>query len=253
MPDDPVKQEEEVKEEITSKEEEVVEETPEETTPEPQETKPEPQIDVEELKKETIRETSQAIVDKISKGLGLTQEEQDKSQAEGLVAPWEKEDRNPKSYKEVAEFSADLAEWKRQQAEVKSQEEAKQAEATQKQTNERWNKYWDEQVEDLINSGKLPKVEDKDNPNDPGVVAKKALYQKMWEVTQERVKGGKQPISSLKEIFYEHYEDPSAQPAGADAPVSLGKKAVSGGDSKDYSYDEIHDQPFEKIIAGSKQ
>lgn len=256
--DDPAKQEE-IKEETTSQvEDKVVEDTPkastEPSTTEVKDNTPvkETDFDPEEFKKQTIRETSEEIVKKISAGLGLTQEEQDQSQSEGLVAPWEKEGRNPKSYKEVAEFSAELAEWKRQQAEKAQEEQKKQEEETQKKTTDQWNKYWDEQLDDLLSSGKLPKVEDENDKSDPGKLARNALWQKMWDVNQQRKSEGKQPVTSLKEIYYEHYEDPNAQPAGYDAPISLGRKAVSGGDSKDYSYEDIHNQPFEKILSGSR-
>jgi hypothetical protein len=228
--------------------------TVEETTP-TQPTKEEPveEFDLEEITNKASEAAAQkaqeAVLGKIASALGLSPEEADKAKDEGLVPPWEKrgEDR-PKSWKEQAEYSADLAVWKQDQAKKAAEEAEAKAKDEEKQKTESWNKHWDEQLDDLVATGKLAKVENKDDPNDRGVVERKALWQKMYDVNQQRLAEGKQAISSLKEIYYEHYQDPNAQPAGADAPVSLGRNGGTSGNATDYSYDDIHKASFEQII-----
>jgi hypothetical protein len=251
---------EEIKEEEITSEEEIKEEvTPKESTEEPteevedvKETKEEPQVDVEEITEQATKRAEERVAQRLLDALGVTKEDKAKAEDEGLVPPWEKEERNPKSYKEVAEFSAELAEWKREQTEKAKEEETKQAEESQKKTNEQWNKYWDDQIEELIAEGKLPKVENKEDENDPGVKARKVLFQKMYEVAQSKIKEGKQPVYSLKELFAFHYEDPNAQPAGYDAPVSLGNRAGSTPSGDVIDYNEIHNKSFDQLIGGNK-
>jgi hypothetical protein len=210
------------------------------------------EVDVEKITETATKRAEERVAQRLLDALGVTKEEKTQAEWEGLIPPWEKEGRNPKSYKEVAEFSAQLAEWKLEQTQKAKEEEEEQAKEQQKQTNEQWNKYWDDQLDELVASGKLPKVEDSKDPNDPGVVARKVLFQSMFDISQERLQQGKPAVTSLKEIFYEHYKDPNAQPAGYDAPISLGKRAVSTGEKADYSYNDIHGSSYSEIIAGKK-
>lgn len=242
-------------------EEVTVVETPAETVETPVETTPETStetvvetpatpVDPEAITEQATQRAEERVLKRIGEALGLTKQEEQQAKDEGLVPPWEKEGRNPKSYKEVAEFSADLAEWKRQQG-MKADEEAKaQAVEEEKQKTEAWNRHWDEQLEDLTTSGKLPKVENKDDPQDPGIVARKALWQAMYDINQTRLKENKQALSSLKEVYYEHYKDPNAQLPGADAPVSMGRSGGGSGNTPSYTHDDIRNSSFEQILSG---
>src|SRR3989304_1569745 len=106
---------EEIKEEVVEKE--ITKEAPEEeptkeTTEETKEEETEVEFDVEEFKKSTVDEAQKAVLSKIAEGLGLTKKEQEEVKDE-LVSPWEKRgETKPKSWKEHAEYAADLAEWK---------------------------------------------------------------------------------------------------------------------------------------------
>lgn len=219
--------------------EEVAEETP---TKPPEETKPEtkpeekpPEVDTEELKKEVTQEVKDELVKAIT---GKTEEDIK------AKSPWEKEGRNPRDYNEISDWAKDQAlkeiETKEQAKEEKKKEETKATEAQIKKSNEQWNKYWDEQLEDLVTQGKLPKVENPDDDNDKGRVAQKELFVQMGKVNEERNIKGQPIITSIKEFFYEGYKPPGSQPAGADAPISGGKTSVNTESEGDFSYEEIH-------------
>lgn len=269
---DPKKETPEDKVEEVVEEKEVVEETPEETpevkeeTPEVdekevetsddtkededvKETKKEvkeEEFDVEEFKKTTIEETKKAVAEDIAKSLGVTKEDEVKLKEEGLVPPWEtRGEVKPKSWKEHAEYSADLAEWKREQREVEIAKTQEDNEKEAKDVNKKWNDYWDSELKELEGSNKIPKVKDEKDPNDPGKKARIKLFAKMQEIGLKRQTDGLAPITSIKLVYYEHYEDD--EPPGANAPVSFGKKGVMSDDSDDYSYEEIHGKSFDKL------
>ena len=112
----------------------------------------------------------------------------------------------------------------REALKAKQTEETKKiADENEKRSIETFNKIVDEDLEDLYTNKKLTPIADKNNPSDQGVVERKALFQKMLDVNTQRATEGKRPIYSIKEIFYEHYTKPNAQPAGVDAPISMGK------------------------------
>jgi hypothetical protein len=129
----------------------------------------------------------------------------------------------------------------REAQKVKVAEEAKKvADENDKKLTDNFNKIVDEDLDDLYKSNRLTPIKDKTNPSDQGVVERKALFQKMLEVNQARHDEGKRPIYSIKEIYYEHYTKPSAQPAGENAPISVGKGAPSSGEEEqeiDYNKD----------------
>ncbi len=210
-----------------------------------------PPIDTEELKKEITEKVSKETVDKITQALTGKQEETTQEQKDKYLEYSEKflaeKGRNP-TWFELVPFIRDEVkqELKREQEETRvQQEEAQRTVAeTEKQRTEAFNKHIDAQLEDLYRQERLPKIVNKDNPNDEGVQARKALFQAMLEVNQDRVNKGQDPIYSIKEIFYEHYKKPSRQPAGADAPVSVGSGNVAPESPDDYSYADIRNKSF---------
>jgi len=151
-----------------------------------------------------------------------------------LVSPWDKEKRTPKDYNEITDWAIQKQQILNKRAEAEHQKEVenqkKVAEDQNKQQIESFNKYTDELLNDLRNSGKLAKVVNPNDPNDPGVIAQKALFQKMLDVNIERQKQNKQPVYSVKEIYYDHFQNVKPEPEevpGADAPVSPSKASPS--------------------------
>src|SRR3990167_6248738 len=213
----------------------VVTETP--ITPEVKE----PEVDIKAIEEQVTKSVSERIVKSL---LGGSEEEV--TTATGEQSPWAKEGRNPRDYDEIAEWSAQLMEKKQTEAKAQEQTETTEREAAQVAAQaERatsFNKYWDTQLNELFEGGRIPPITDVKNENDPGVVARKDLFTKMIEVNEQRVKDGKEPIYSLKEIFYEHY---SNEEPGMSAPVSAGRGTVPA-EGEQYEY--VGKQSFFDIL-----
>lgn len=164
-----------------------------------------------------------------------------KERAAGREPTWES------AFAFLAENSTKLAVEnikKEQQEQAKKYEDQKRQYAeTEKARTQAFNKYLDEQLEDLHKSGRVPK-EDKE--------LRKALFQTMMDVNTARVKQGQQPIYSIKEIYYEHFKAPNREVAGADAPVSAGLRSSghSVDDSQEYSYGDIKKKSFTDLLMG---
>lgn len=224
-------------------EKEVETEEPAKTEPAKEEKK---EIDPELMKKEIAEKVSRETVEKIAQALTgqdkTTQAQKDKYEevAEQFFA---KHGRNPSWFELVPFIKEDLKADMKKEAEIEkktAEEQKKQVESANLAREGAFNKYIDEQLNDLLVQGKLPKPVDPKNEKDPGVVARKALFQTMMEVNQKRVSENKPPIYSLKEIYYEHYKAPNAQPAGWDAPVSAGRTNMTPEPVDDFSYADIH-------------
>jgi hypothetical protein len=214
----------------------------------------------QEAKEEARLETQQQIL----KAIGVTKGEKDEAEEAGWQTPWEKRgESKPKSWQEAVEAGADLADFRKQAEDKVKEKEIKQAETAKKEQQEQYNKYWDEQLEDLRRAGKIPDLSDEvkekvtkgqplseEERKDPGLNAQVNLINTMTEVSKQRRAANKPPIYNLKEIFYEHYTETKAQRAGADAPVSGGKTSVkpapSGDD--DMTYEQLKKSSFEDII-----
>ena len=146
-------------------------------TPAPEEPK-EPEVDISAIEAEVTKN----VTDKLLKSLTGGSEE-DLAKATGEKSPWAKEGRNPRDYDEIAEWTTQLA--LKKQAELKAEEDKenkrKEEEAGkfQQERATAFNKYWDNQLNELFEAGKLPKIEDEKNENDPGIRARKSLFSKI--------------------------------------------------------------------------
>jgi len=208
----------------------------------------EKEFDIEEFKRSTVAETQKAILEKLMEGLGMTKTEKEAAKDE-LIPPWEKrgEDR-PRSWKEHAEYAAELAQWKRKREEEEIARIQEENEKEAKEQAKKWNDYWDSELSEMEASGDFPKVNDPNNPNDPGKQARVRLFAKMREVGLQRQKEGKAPITSAELIFRKYRDEILAEPAGANAPISMGKQGVSSEDEDPgYSYEEIHGSSFDQL------
>ena len=204
-------------------------------------------FDVEEFKKQTVEEAQKAVMEKIATGLGLTKEEKQEAKDE-LVPPWEKRgETKPKSWKEHAEYSADLAQWKRKKEDEEIAKVSEEQEKEAKEVNKKWNDYWDSELKSMEESGSLPEVKDANDPNDPGKRLRIKLFAKMKEVGEDRRSKNLAPITSVELIYHKYKDELSDEVPGANAPVSFGKKGVGTDNKDDYSYDQIHKSSFDKL------
>ena len=204
-------------------------------------------FDVEEFKKQTVEEAQKAVMEKIATGLGLTKEEKQEAKDE-LVPPWEKRgETKPKSWKEHAEYSADLAQWKRKREDEQIAKVQEEQDIEAKEVNKKWNDYWDSELKSMEESGAIPEVKNGDDPNDPGKRLRVKLFAKMKEVGEDRRTKGLAPITSVELIYHKYKDELSDEVPGANAPVSFGKRGVGTDDKSDYSYNEIHGKSFDKL------
>jgi len=235
-------------------------ETP--TTPEPEtppvETKPAepitPPIDADKLKEEISDSVAKKLIDQLAPADATTEEKKDLL----AEAPWTKENREP-TWEEALKYMADQNKDTVKQeilkelndevlAEEKREEEAAKTAAEQERIQtESWNKEWDRQLDALTTSGKIPRVLNPLDPNDPGVKERTALFTRMAEIAEENRKAGKPVSLSLIETHALHYTPPTATPPGADAPVSGAQRAVATTPSTEFSYGEIHNQSLEDL------
>ena len=227
-----------------------IKETPKEE--EPKEEVEEVKFDAEKFQEETIEKVSKATADKITRALGgeeTTDVQKDKYQE--IADKFTSEKGRPPTWHELVPFIVEEA-----KASIKADQEKyaqdqaekdKQLKEIESENLQKVNEVLDEELTELYASNKLPKIVDKEDQNDPGIVARKALFQTMLEVNAQREKEGKPLIYSVHRIFNNYYKAPG-QPAGADAPVSVGDNKV-GESPSTYTYKDIK-RPWSEIISG---
>lgn len=155
----------------------------------------------------------------------------------------EKNDRSP-TYLEALAFVEEqaIASIEQRQIETENQKKAEteRVQAEQDAETERMNAYVDDELQDLYTANKLTKIKDPNNPSDQGVVERKALFNTWQQVNEERKNKGLPEIISATRIYEFYYKKPSAQPAGADAPISGNRSsAVSPSSEQEYSYQDL--------------
>jgi hypothetical protein len=233
---EPTKEQKEEEPKIAKELEEEVKK-PVKETPKEEVTYEEVPFDPEEYKKQMRDEILGEASKLVEKVTGTTDKKTEKD--EELISPWVKEKRTPKDYDEIADWALakksvlDKRAEETHEKEVETQK--KVVEDQNKQQTEGFNKFVDNDLEDLMASGKIPRAVNANDPNDPGVVARKALFQSMLDINLERQKAGRPYVFSIKEVFYEHYKAPETEVAGADAPVSPSKSPV-GEEPKELDY-----------------
>lgn len=214
---------------------------------------PQTNAEIEALKKELSEVKDQSakasveMVDKFKQVFGVKEDKKDEP-----TTPWEKEHRQP-TWKEALDYVAEQSHERiKKEMEEADNLEKQQAETEQKRQSEyeqNMNTYWDMQLKELEEAGKIPKVTDPKNEKDPGRVARITLFTTMNEVSAERQKKGLPAITSLKEIFYENYKPADTLPDGAYVPVAGKTKAGgSSSDGKRYGYNDIHNSSFEDLL-----
>ncbi|HEX9060837.1 MAG TPA: hypothetical protein VF941_11715 [Clostridia bacterium] len=135
--------------------------------------------------------------------------------------------------------------------EERRQKEAKvQQEETTKKNEQVLHGEWDRQLGILIEQGSIPKVINKDDENDPGMVAQKNLFEALNAYAKEQQAEGKPVSLNLVEAFMSpHYAKLTKQP-GKDAPINGARKSVSGNDKPVLNYlNDIHNKDLSELLA----
>lgn len=227
-------------------------------TPEPP--KEEPKIDLEAEKAKWRAEyeneqKSKDVTDKEKAKDLAAQIQADATQPFLITPPWDKEKRVPKDLTEVVSWIREeniaytKAELKRERESEELQKKEAEEQATKEyaETENKWNIYWDTQLDELASKGKIPPISESikaklakgetlsaQDAKDPGVVARADIF----NLAQ------KNQNLNLKEVYYEYYvefsKNKNKQPAGANAPISAGRATKSDAENEEFTYDEIH-------------
>lgn len=175
----------------------------------------------------------------------------------------------PKDYEELARESARVGkeeamiEWEARQAAERSklsaeEQQKQQAAEIQKKQREEFDQQLSavikEETDELFSSGKLPRIVNPADPNDPGNVALNELLKQGAMINEQRAKEGKPVITSLSRIYTSYYKLPKA----AAVPPVQGNGSVTtpAGENKGYNFKRFHNMPlnqFLKEVAGRKQ
>lgn len=215
---------------------------------------PPEEVDLDKFKEETQKEVEEKITSEVITPLQeqiakLAEAGKDKVEktelAKGLEAleAKAKAENRELTYTEALEFVTTHATEtaikkieEKQQAEKDAQDtkdkEAKEAQTKQEEAN---FKYWQGQLQDMETSGMLPKMTEP-KAGDKGFDARLKLYgfmQSTWK--------GEAPLTNLYEVYTKFYKsEENKQPAGGDAPVSMGSQPAGGEEKEQLKYSEIH-------------
>lgn len=134
--------------------------------------------------------------------------------------------------------------------ETKKQQDTRIAEQKQEEAN-KTSLYgeWDRQVGVLQSEMGLPKIINKDDPEDPGVKAQENLF-KALNIRADKQKQANQKVSlNLIEAFHSpEYKQLTEQP-GASAPVNGAKRSVGPTGGQRMSYQELHNSDLRDLVA----
>lgn len=218
-----------------------------------------PEVPLEEVAEEIKAQTREEVKADILKTLGMTKEEKKEVEDSGFKFSWEQRgEQAPKDWKEQAEETLRLWEWKKSQQEEQLKMQQRESLAQEQARVATVNAEWDAQLDYLREEGLIPQIDPKivqkikegkvltaAERNDVGLKAQVGIFEAMYEVARQREEGGLQPIGDIIHIYNRYYKP--KQPAGKKAPVSGGSISVSGKE-EDLSYEDLHKRGFEDII-----
>jgi len=234
--------------------------------PQPPEEEPQPveeKVKVEEKKEEIPLEEAiedvktkarEEYKEEVLKALGVSETTKKEAEDAGFKFAWEErgEDK-PATWREQSEETNRLYEFNRAEAEkVETQKRAEESKVQEADTLA-VNQEWDRQTEYLRESGIIPGVAPEikakqdagkrlttEDKKDPGLKAIAEIWDKMAEIATEREEKGLKPIGDMVHVYNRYILPNKKKPAGANAPVSGGKKSVSQGTDDEMSYNELH-------------
>lgn len=200
------------------------------------------ELDEKKLKDEAAAQAKAEILEAL-KGKDADSTQQNVDEYDAWAKKVFADTGKPPNWKQAADFIKDITKRDilKEQQEKAEKDEAdrkakKDAEESQAKTI---NEFIDRELDELYDEGKLPKVVNKDDEHDPGMVARRELFQTMYNVNQKLTAEGKTPEYSVYKVFHKYYKAPS-QPPGADAPVMGGNTGVVSNDqSENINYKEL--------------
>jgi hypothetical protein len=232
---------EEVKDgKVVEPKEEVKEEVKEPEAPKEDETET-VEFDPEAFKKEVAEQTRKELLETLQ-GNNKKETEENVDAYVKYQEEFNKTNNRQPTWFEVAKFMEEQALERleaKQAAKAKEAEEErnKQAEVVQKNTEET-NKYIESTLNELYENEKLPQIQNKEDKDDYGLKVQHALIEKVVEVNSKRIQENLPP-KTLKEIFYEDFELPRKEVAGANAPTNMGRGGYTPDETQELDYRDI--------------
>lgn len=212
--------------------------TPQVPVSEPQQSQaPLPSIDPAKLESTITEKVSKGVLDKIAGALGLTKEEKKSL---------------PTDPDELAKFIQDNAK-KGTEAVLTEREQAEQDAEQERQTQlnegaQRFQNLWRTQYNELAESGRVPKVVNPQDPQDPGNVARVKILTKLKQIIDNNAERGVDYVPTLKEVFYENPDVLKIETTtGATVPVSGGGRTITNASSA-LPYDSLHKMDVDDLI-----
>jgi len=182
---------------------------------------------------------SKGVIEKIGEALGLTKKET--------------EEKIPTDPAELAKFvRAETQKGVQEVLDQQAKKEQDQVEARETQIQEgaqRFQTLWANQYNELAEAGRVPKITNKDDKNDPGNVVKVKILTKMKQIIDENEKNGIDYVPTLKEVFYENPNILRMETAaGANVPISGGGRSTTPNSG--LTYDQLHKTDMDDLVKG---
>lgn len=169
----------------------------------------------------------------IAKSIFKTQETD-----EGGFVPKDWVPSTDKGWNDVFAKAAEIADTKAGEKLEKYLTEQKQIQDQSKAEEARIDQYLDTQIDQLVKDGKIPAIKDEADPNDPGRVARKELYNLGVEYESTNLA----KMADLRDKLN------GKSPAGADAPVGSSTKTTTSNNKSTPDYKYIHESSMDKMI-----
>lgn len=202
----------------------------------------EPEIDLAENNRKIAEETAKRTREEIADLLKGDKKEETKDAYQEWADKYTKDTGKAPTWVEAAKFIKDTAKAEilaEQEAERKTQQEAQaKQEETEKGYETQLSGLIEEELNELYAAGKLTRIKNPEDKNDPGNLERAALMKTMYDVNVQRANENKPPIYSVARIHSNYYKPVNKQPAGADAMITNNRAGISSDDQElDYVRD----------------
>lgn len=196
-----------------------------------------PQVDLEKVQSEVTEQVSKSVLEKIAGALGLNKEEK-------KTLP-----TDPDELAKFIQYNAKkgtesvLSERERADQEIQAARETQLTEGAA-----RFQQLWRDQYSELAESGKVPKITDPNDKNDPGNQAKIRILTKLKQIIDDNAAKGVDYVPTLKEVFYENPNVLTIETTtGATVPISGGGRTISNPSSV-MPYDKLRETDIEDMV-----
>ncbi|MBU1067097.1 hypothetical protein KKE60_04890 [Patescibacteria group bacterium] len=183
-----------------------------------------------DVSEKITKTVSEGVIQKIGKAFGLTKKEE-----EDLP-------KDPDALKKMVGAMIQEGFAAREEDQFRTSEE------TDKQRQGRIDdivRGWHSQYESLARSGKLPPIENAQDPNDKGVVARRKIILAIGKINESNRSAGLPRYTPTVAEVLVNNPDVLSGPPGADLPISGNTQVREEPDS--FTYGDTHDKSFEEI------